>query len=141
MRVISKRFADELNEPEMRHAFLGAQTRTKIANQLRALRSQRGWSQTKLGAEMGGVPQGNVARFEDREEMNPRLESLVELAVAFDVGLIIEFVSYQDFIIRTRDLSPDHLQVLSFDRQELDMLCEPNPAQGQPLSGAHRLAR
>lgn len=129
MSVISKRFADELDDPEMRHAYLAAQTRTKVANQIRALRAQRGWTQSRLGEEMGGVPQGNVARLEDREKINARIDTLVELAAAYDVGLIIEFVNYRDFLIRTRNLSPEALQVPSFTQGSLAMLTGEKPHQ------------
>lgn len=123
MSVISERFADELSDDEMRHAYLSAQTRTKIANQIRVLRSQRGWSQAELGEKMGGVTQGNVSRLEDRERVNVRLETLFELAAAFDVGLVVEFLPYSEFLIRTHDLSPDHLRVPKFSRQSLNKLC------------------
>src|SRR3954465_1191506 len=39
--VITKRFADELTEKEMRDAYLSAQTRMRLANQIKAIRSQR----------------------------------------------------------------------------------------------------
>lgn len=122
MTVISKRFADELSEKEMRDAFLSAQTRAKIALQIRALRNQRGLSQDALGEKMG-KPQSNVARLEDREVARYTLTTLFELASAFDVGLIVEFVPYEYFLCRSQDLSRSHLQVESFTRHALDPLC------------------
>lgn len=122
MSVISKRFADELDDREMRSSYVHAQTCTRLANQIRTLRVQREWTQEQLGQEMGGRPQGNVARLEDRAQLNPRLSTLAELAAAFDVGLIIKFVPYRDFLIDTRDLTPENLQVESFQRSALDLL-------------------
>ncbi len=122
MSVISKRFADELIEKEMRDAFLSAQTRAKIALQIRALRSQRGLSQGTLGERMG-KPQSNVARLEDREVARYTVTTLLELASAFDVGLVVEFVPYEYFLARSQDLSQSNLQVESFTRNALESLC------------------
>ncbi len=126
MTVISKRFADELTEKEMRDAFLEAQTRAKIALQIRALRNQRGLSQGALGEQMD-KPQSNVARLEDREIARYTLSTLFELASVFDVGLIVEFVPYEYFLSRTQDLSHSHLQVHSFTRDALEPLCHDEP--------------
>jgi transcriptional regulator with XRE-family HTH domain len=122
MTVISRKFADELTEKEMRDAYLEEQTRTKLAQQIRVLRVQRDWSQSELG-QILDKPQSNIARLEDREIARYTLSTLFELASAFDVGLVVEFVSYDDFLRRTHDLSPQHLQVSSFTRTMIEPLC------------------
>jgi transcriptional regulator with XRE-family HTH domain len=126
MNVISKKFAEELNEKEMRHAYLEEKTRAKLAQQIRALRLQRDWSQGNLGALMH-KPQSNIARLEDRDIARYTLTSLFELAAAFDVGLVVEFVPYQEFLTRTQNLSPEALRVDSFSKQALDPLCDDRP--------------
>lgn len=123
MSVISRKFADELAEKAMRDAYLEAQTRTKLAQQIRALRVQRGWQQRELGHLMG-KPQGNVARLEDREVARYTLTTLFELASAFDVGFIAKFVTYEDFLRDTDNLDEDALKVQSFNRNALRELCE-----------------
>ncbi len=123
MSLISKRFADELVEKDMRDAYLSAQTHAKISHQIRALRLQRGWSQGEFGEKLG-KPQSNVSRLESREEGKYTLQTLLELASALDVGLVVEFAAYEDFIRRTSDLSPASLEVPSFSRQALEPLCQ-----------------
>jgi transcriptional regulator with XRE-family HTH domain len=130
MTVISKRFADELSEKEMRDAYLSAQIRTKLTNQIRAIRSLRGWSQGEF-AKILGKPQSNVSRLENREYGSFTLNTLFELASAFDVGLVVEFVPYDDFLRRTHDLSPSHLQVGSFSKTSLEPLYRNGVATGQ----------
>jgi transcriptional regulator with XRE-family HTH domain len=122
MSVISKKFANELNEKEMRDAYLEEKTRAKLAQQIRSLRLQRNWSQSKLGNLMH-KPQSNIARLEDRDIGRYTLSSLFELASAFDVALVVEFVAYDEFLKRTQNLSPGHLQIESFSRQALEPLC------------------
>jgi transcriptional regulator with XRE-family HTH domain len=121
MSVISKRFADELAEKRMRDAYLSAQTRTKLTNQIRAIRNQRGWSQGQF-AKILGKPQSNVSRLENREYGNFSLNTLFELASAFDVGLVVEFVPYDQFLRRTKDLSARALQMPSFSANSLEPL-------------------
>ena len=121
MSVISKRFADELNDKRMRDAYLAGQTRTRLVNQIRALREQRGWSQGEFAARLG-KPQSNVSRWENREYGNFNLKTLYELANVFDIGLLVEFVAYDEFLRRTHDLSSARLQVPSFSATALDVL-------------------
>ena len=141
MSVISKRFADELAEKEMRDAYLSAQTRTKLINQIRAIRNRRGWSQGQF-AEILGKPQSNVSRLENREYGSFTLNTLFELASAFDVGLIVEFVPYENFLLHTRDLSTENLQVSRFSRRALDVLTRDSPMiLQQAVSGAAAAAQ
>lgn len=128
MIVISRNFADELTEKDMRDAYLEEQTRTKLAQQIRALQIQRDLSQSKLGQALG-KPQSNIARLEDREVARYTLSTLFELASAFDVGLVVEFVPYEEFLWRTHDLSPSHLQVQSFSSAALEPLFNDSPNQ------------
>lgn len=121
MSVISKRFADELNEKRMRDAYLSAQTRSKLSNQIRAVRTQRGWSQGEF-ATLLGKPQSNVSRLESRDYGNFTLKTLFALASAFDCGLVVEFVPYADFLRQTSDLSPSRLEVPSFTQASLSPL-------------------
>ena len=121
MGLISSYFADELTEKEMRDAFLDAQTRTKLASQIRAIRTQRELSQGDLG-KLLGKPQSNVSRLENCIVGRYTLSTLFELASVFDVGLVVEFVPYEDFLWRTGDLSPKALEVRAFSRDALTPL-------------------
>lgn len=121
MSIISKRFADELAEKEMRDAYLGAQTRTYLANQIRTLRTERGWSQEDLGRSLR-KPQSAISRMEDREYGKFSLQTLFELASAFDCGLIVQFVPYAEFLTRTNNLTPESLHVASFTQESLQPL-------------------
>jgi transcriptional regulator with XRE-family HTH domain len=118
MSVISKRFADELDDKEMRDAYLEAQTRGKLAQQIRALRTERNWSQAQLGQVLG-KPQSNVARLEDTDVARYTLSTLFELSSAFDVGLVVKFVPYAEFLKDTSDLSHDNLSVEPYTKSSL----------------------
>jgi transcriptional regulator with XRE-family HTH domain len=134
VNVISERFADELTEKRMRDAYLSAQTRTKLTQQIRAIRNQRGWSQGDFAAILG-KPQSNVSRLESRDYGNFNLRTLFELAAAFDCGLAVEFVPYEEFLRRTADLTRENLEVPRFSRAALEPLCrENNDNKTEPLA-------
>jgi transcriptional regulator with XRE-family HTH domain len=142
MSVISERFADELAaEKAMREAYLSAQTRTKLSNQIRAIRNQRGWSQAEFAKALNKPP-SNVSRIENREYGHFTLTTLFELANTFDCGLVVEFVPYEEFLRRTHDLTPNNLKVPQYNRAALqplvqDLAAPENlwPANWLPLFG------
>lgn len=134
MAVISKRFADELNEKGMRDAYLDEKTRAKLALQIKENRIQRGLSQAELGKNMGKT-QSNIHRLEDRDVARYTLTTLLEFASAYDCGLAVEFVPYEAFLRRTHDLSPDNLRVPSFSREALEPLFQDsNIENAEPLA-------
>jgi transcriptional regulator with XRE-family HTH domain len=134
VNVISERFADELTDKRMRDAYLSAQTRTKLTQQIRAIRNQRGWSQGDFAAILG-KPQSNVSRLESRDYGNFNLRTLFELSAAFDCGLVVEFVPYEYFLRHTADLTRENLEVSSFSRAALEPLCHANNgSKAEPLA-------
>jgi transcriptional regulator with XRE-family HTH domain len=119
MPVISKKFADELAaDKHMRDAYVEETTRTRTAVQIKSIRNDRGWSQAELGQRVG-KPQSNVHRLEDVEVARYTLTTLLELASAYDCGLVVDFVPYEEFLRRTEDLSPENFRVPQFDRRRL----------------------
>jgi transcriptional regulator with XRE-family HTH domain len=92
--------------------------RTAISYQIRALRAQRGWSQKKLSEEIK-KPQSVVNRLENPDYGRPSVQTLLEIAAAFDVALLIQYVSFPEFLRRTRDVSPESMCADSFDAKQL----------------------
>jgi transcriptional regulator with XRE-family HTH domain len=121
MSAISRRIVRELSDPEFRNTYKRARVRSKLAYQIRALRKQRDWLQGKL-AEVMKKPQSTVSRFEDDDYGKLTLETLFEISDAFDLGLVVEFVGYAEFLVRTSDLSSNRLQAPSFDAKSLEFL-------------------
>ncbi len=129
MSLISEKFADELREKDMRDAYIAAQTCAKLVEQIRAIRASRGWSQAEFAKRLG-KPQSNVSqRLENREYSGFTLTTLLEVASAFDVALVAEFVPYVDFLKRTNDLSKRALEVDGFDRASLEPICRAAPVE------------
>jgi len=126
MSLISPKFAAELNEKEMRDAYLSAQTRTYLSYQIRTIRSQRGWSQEEFAKKLN-TSQSAVSRMEDRQYGKQNLQTLVQVANVFDCGLLVQFVPYDEFILKTDDMSQEALGVPEFDSTALLPLAEDLP--------------
>jgi len=133
MSAISKRIVRELEDIEFRNEYKRARVRTKIAYQIKALRKQRDWLQGKL-AQLMGKPQSTVSRFEDVDYGKLSLETLFEISDAFDLGLIVEFVGYPEFMIRTSDLSEDRLTAQSYSTASMAFLSAPDNHKVQMIN-------
>src|SRR5262245_19601476 len=125
----SKALVSELQNKEFRDAYLADQVRNYIAFQIRALREQatREWSQTEL-ANRAGTTQSVISRLEDPDYGKLSLQTLIDLAEAFDVALLVQFVEWPDWLTRLANVSPSALQKRSFDVAALTQrLREPPP--------------
>lgn len=99
---------------KQRAEHLRNQIRIFIPHQIRMMRDQRGWTQKQLGDE-AGKPQNVVSRLEDPAYASFTLKTLLELADAFDVALLVKFVPYSRYLDEFSDRSPDAISATSFD--------------------------
>jgi transcriptional regulator with XRE-family HTH domain len=133
MTAISKSFADELADKRMRDAYLAAHTRTWVAFQIRAIRTDRGWSQGELAQRLH-TSQSAVSRMEDRRYGSMNINTLLELAATYDCGLVVQFVPYADFLRNTSDLSTGRMRVVPFNAESLRPLYEPTSVTFLPAA-------
>jgi len=66
-----------------------------------------------------GKPQSVVSRLEDPDYGKVSVQTVLDGAAAFDVALLVQYVSFPEFLRRTRDVSPEALRVDSFDERQL----------------------
>ena len=101
-------------EKEYRDAFVASRLATGIAFKLRATRERRTLTQAQL-AELSGLRQSVISRFENLTYENYSLNFLKKLCAALDVALIVDIVPFSEVVDRVLRLSPDDMAVQSFD--------------------------
>lgn len=124
MSVISRlKLLVKLRDKEYRDAYVEEKVTTSLPFQIRALREQREWSQAELGNH-ADMRQNAISRLEDAENGTPSISTLLRLARAFDVALLVKFVPFSKLLDEFKDLSSDALEVPSFEK-EMERLQQP----------------
>jgi transcriptional regulator with XRE-family HTH domain len=107
-----------LTEANFRHEYMMDHVRSYVAFQIRALREQRRWNQGDL-ANAAGKTQSVISRLEDPDYGKLSLQSCLDIAVAYDLPLLVQFVEWDDWLTRMSNMSPSALRKRSFDANRL----------------------
>lgn len=99
-----------------RDAYRQAEVVTALAQQIRAIRLQRGWTQRELAQRLG-TTQAAVSRLEDPSYGRLSLGTLLDLARVFDVGLQVKFFSFVTMLAQTFKPSHSERLIPTFDEE------------------------
>ena len=116
---------EELQNKEYREGYVEGQFEIEVPFQIRALRRARGWTQADL-AKNSGIPESQIAELEDPDCDPPSVQILHKLCAAFDVGLLVQFVSFSELVRRESEFDPETFNVVSFSDDNID--AEPQTA-------------
>lgn len=100
----SKMF-QKLKNHEYRKLFIASQIKNGLSFQIRALRQARGMTQQEL-AELTGTKQSVISRIENKRADNLGIQTLLTIAQAFDVAVIVRFEPIDKLIDWADNLSP-----------------------------------
>lgn len=113
-RLFPKKFHDK----EFRTAYVEANIANTISAQIYSLRRKRGWSQSALARE-AGMAQARISVLEDPAYQGIAIATLRRLAAAFDVALVVKFVSFGELIRSADEFSEKTISVPSFDEESV----------------------
>ena len=106
-----------LKNKAYRDAFIGSQISVGLPFQIRALREQRGWKQSRLAME-AGMLQPRISAMESPGAAKFNLETLRRLASAFDVALMVRFVPFSELVDWSERFDPDKFNIPSFKDEQ-----------------------
>jgi transcriptional regulator with XRE-family HTH domain len=108
---------ESLQDPEYRKQVIDEHINVGIAFQIHGLRLRQELSQKAL-AEQLGIKQPLISAWENPNYGKYTLNTLKELAKAFDVGLLVRFVPFSTLINWSVDLTGDAIAPPSFQEEK-----------------------
>jgi transcriptional regulator with XRE-family HTH domain len=115
-KSMEKTFRRYQTDPKARRAFTEVEAITSLANQIRVIRNQRGWTQKELARRLG-TTQTVVSRLEDPSYGRISFKTFVALAHVFDVAPVMKFESTVRLLKERWTVSLDRLEVPSFEEE------------------------
>src|SRR5262245_54552070 len=108
---------NSLRDRAYRALFVETQIEALIPFQIRAMRASRRWTQKEL-AEKAGMKQGRISVLENPNyEGAVNIKTLLKLAQAFDVGLIVRFAPFSEIADWSTEMKREHHDVPSFTEE------------------------
>jgi transcriptional regulator with XRE-family HTH domain len=131
---------EKLKRKSYRTSYLDAHVRARLAFQIRAIRKDLGLSQKDFATKLS-KPQSVVARLENPDAGLPSLKTLLDVAHALDIALLVQFVTYGEYLKRSEDVSPSALAVKNIHQEEAEFLYRKSSAQATANSPINAHAR
>jgi transcriptional regulator with XRE-family HTH domain len=106
--MLRQTLLDNLKDATYRHAFVSAQVRRTVTAQIREMRKAEGrnWTQADLG-HRADMKANAISRLESPNYGDYSANTLLRLAEAFDVGLIIRFAPISELVEWNQTISED----------------------------------
>jgi transcriptional regulator with XRE-family HTH domain len=110
-----------LTNKAFRNGYVYEHVKNGIPFQIRALREERQWTQEKLG-DASEKPRNVISRLEDPNYGNFTLKTLLEIASAFEVALLVKFVPFSRLLEEYEDTSVEALGVKSITQEKKKLM-------------------
>ena len=111
-----REFLETIKDEEYRHEFAAENPGVALAFQINLIREARGWTQEEL-AKRCDKAQETISRLEDPDYGRYTLKTLKQLAKAFDVALLVRFVSFGELAEWTVNLDSKRLTPPSYGEE------------------------
>lgn len=106
-----------LRDESARKAFVSSTIAARLAVRIYNLRKQAGWTQPQL-AEHADMKQARISVLEQGDYENFTFSTLKKIAAAFGVAIIIDFVSFPEFLKWSESLTAETAGPDSFDESD-----------------------
>ncbi|HEY9405385.1 MAG TPA: helix-turn-helix transcriptional regulator [Pyrinomonadaceae bacterium] len=106
-QVINPSLLAKMKDKRYRDLYVASHINKLIPFQLRALRAARNNMTQEELAERAETTQSVISRIQNKGAANLNIKSLLKLAAAFDVALVVRFEPIDRFIDWVDDLSPE----------------------------------
>lgn len=116
MHTIKTQLFKSFMDKEKRDLFVSQNIGTTISAQLFSMREKKDWTQEEL-AQKTEMAQARISVLENPNYENFSIKTLKRLASAFDVGLMVRFVSFGELAEWVSNLSPEDLAVPDFEHE------------------------
>ncbi|MDO8432165.1 MAG: helix-turn-helix transcriptional regulator [Candidatus Binatus sp.] len=103
-----------LRDEDARNAFVSSTIAARLAVRIYNLRKQAGWTQPEL-AERAHMKQARISVLEQGDYENFTFSTLKKIAAAFNVAIVIDFVSFPEFLRWSESLTAESAGPDSFD--------------------------
>jgi transcriptional regulator with XRE-family HTH domain len=107
----SKMISKLIKGRDTRESYIRSKLSVLLPAQIRSLRLSRGMKQAELGAE-AEMKQGRISVLERIGEVSFSIETLIKLAAAFRVGLIVKFAPMSEMLNWENGFQPDTFDVI-----------------------------
>ncbi len=94
-----------IEDKEYRDFYTETYLKKSVPFQMKTMRIERDWSQTFAAEEILGKGQNALSRLESPAYGKLTLQTLLEIAKAYDVGLVVKFVPYSRLLKEYEDVS------------------------------------
>ena len=117
---------------ERRAAFVESEITVGIPFQIRALREKHRLNQSRLG-KLAGMKQEAISRLETPGAGSMNLKTLLKLADALDVALIVKFAAFSELLDFSNSFRPDEFYVPPFNTEMTDPAVSGKPIDSSRL--------
>lgn len=107
-----------LANEESRDAFVSADISGSLAAQIYYMREDREWTQKAL-ADKVGMAQSRISLLEDPSYDKFTISTLRRLASAFEVGLLVRFVTFSELLERATPFTASRLSPVKYSKDRV----------------------
>lgn len=108
----------QLKDKVFRSHFVSAQVRRLVTTQIRKLRESRNLTQGELG-KLAGMKPNAISRLENPDYGDFTVNTLLRIAAAFDVGLIVRFAPFSELIASNEEAKSGRFVPAAFNQEHL----------------------